>query len=211
MNRRDLADRRAFDLKVLSDMRCDTFDFEAYRTGADLDSRRARVTDPSAGADVTHYRWIYRIRTHISKTSFSSVTEIGVSTDVTDYPRQPPGTWVISDDMPWSPHFRKGSPVCIGSEIWGPRDGHIVLGELAIHIAHMLNWDEIGRGPGYVGWNPAAIEHHRDFYGGKPINPGLAYPVLPAWLSGKQEPQPGFQVVNVNQEKRPEPGFQVHQ
>lgn len=204
-----LEDRRAFDLRVLSEMRCGTFDFEAYRTLADLQARRGRVTDPSAGAHVTHYRWIYRIRTHISKNKFSPKTEIGVNTDVTDYPRQEPGTWIISADVPWSPHFMKGAPVCIGPEIWSMRDGYITLGELAIHIAHMLNWDEIGRGRGYVGWNPAAVKHHRDFYGGKPINPDLDYPVLPAWLTGEsQAPSPGFTVVD--REARQDPGFRVH-
>lgn len=214
MNRQELAQRRIFDLRVLTDMRCGTFDFEAYRTSADLSARRDRVTDPSAGAGVTHYRWIFHIRTHISKTTFSPTTEIGVNTDVADYPRQPPGTWIISDDVPWSPHFRKNSPVCIGEEIWSPREGHITLGELAVHIAHMLNWDEVGRGPGYFGWNRAAVEHHRDFYGGKPIDPSVAYPVLPGWLSGDQEPAGGFTVVNQGRRPAPapdpDPGFRVH-
>lgn len=209
MNRRELADRRAFDLRVLSDMRCETFDFEAYRTRPDLTARRSKVTDPAAGADVTHYRWIFRIPTPVSKDRFAPVTEIGVNTDVTDYPRNPPGTEILSSHVPWSPHFKNNAPVCIGPEIWGPRDGHIVLGELAVHIAHLLNWDEVGRGPGYVGWNAAAIEHHKKFYGGRPIDPNIRYPVLPAWLFGEEEPVPTFEIVDPG--RREEPGFRVHQ
>lgn len=189
-------------------MRCETFDFAAYRTGADLEARRGEVTDPSKGADVTHYRWIYHIRTHISRDEFAPTTEIGVNTDVADYPRREPGTWIISAHVPWSPHFLKNTPVCIGSEIWSTKDGHIVLGELAIHIAHMLNWDEIGRGPDYGGFNRPAADHHRNFYGGRPIDPNVAYPVLPAWLSGDQEPQPGFTIVGRGSDQSP--GFQVH-
>ena len=208
MNRQELADRRAFDLRVLNDMRCPTFDFEAYRTKADLTARRSRVTDPQAGATVTKYRWVFRIRTHISKDKFAPVTEIGVNTDVADYPRKPPGTEILSSHVPWSPHFMKNAPVCIGDEIWGPRQGYIALGELAIHIAHLLNWDEVGRGPGYVGWNAAAIAHHKKFYQGRPIDPSVTYPVLPAWLAGNQQSGQSFQIINPG--RRQDPGFQVH-
>lgn len=209
MNRqRELADRRAFDLRVLSDMRCGTFDFEAYRSSSDLETRRHRVKDREAGADVAYYRWIFHIRTHIERTKFANVTEIGVNTDSTDYPRIAPAVWVLSKDVPWSPHFMKNTPVCIGSEIWGSRGGYITLGELVIHVARMLNWDESGRGPDYSGYNRDAARHHAKAYNGKPINPKVRYPVLPAWLSGAGPSQPGFQVVSPGQ--RPDPGFRAH-
>jgi hypothetical protein len=208
MNQRELADRRAFDLRVLSDMRCAAFDFEAYRTGADLGQRVRAVTNAADGATVTKYRWIFRVRTHISRDAFAPVTEIGVNTDVTDYPRKPPGTWILSPHVPWSPHFMRNAPVCIGAELWAPTGGHITLGDLAINIAHLLNWDERGRGPGYVGWNPAAVEHHKKFYRGGPIDPGLSYPVLPSWLTGKQQADPSFQVVTRSGQR--DPGFRVH-
>lgn len=208
VNPRELADRRAFDLRVLTDMRCPVFDFEAYRTMADLERRRPVAADPAAGAAVTKYRWIFRIRTHVSRDQFAAQTEIGVNTDVADYPRQPPGTWILSSHVPWSPHFMRNAPVCIGPELWAPAGGHSTLGELAIHIAHLLNWDETGRGPGYAGWRPAAAEHHRRFYGGNPIDPGLRYPVLPDWLTGGPVSQPSFQAVR--QGRGADPGFQVH-
>lgn len=198
MKQRDLAERRAFDLRVLSDMRCTTFDFESYRTMNDLNKRQRMVTDPDAGAVVTKYRWIFRVRTHISRDKFAPVTEIGVNTDVADYPRNPPGTWILSSHVPWSPHFMANAPVCIGEELWAPTGGHITLGELAINIAHLLNWDEKGRGPGYKGWNGAAIAHHQEFYGGRPIEPDLSYPVLPAWLTGDQPAEPTFTVLGRN-------------
>src|ERR1700677_221375 len=105
MNRQEIADRRVFDLRVLSDMRCEAFDFEAYRTATDLERRQSRVADPGAGQDVTRYRWIFRVRTHVSRNKFEPVTEIGVNTDVADYPRKPPLTWILSSHVPWSPHF----------------------------------------------------------------------------------------------------------
>lgn len=207
MNSRDLAARRVFDLRVLTDMRCQAFDFEAYRTMADLECRQSMVTDPAAGATVTKYRWIFRIRTHVSRNQFAAQTEIGVNTDVGDYPRHQPATWILSRHVPWSPHFMRGAPVCIGPELW-PRDGHITLGELAINVAHLLNWDEAGRGAGYVGYNGEAVEHHRRHYRGGPIDPQLKYPVLPAWLAGEQPAEPPFQIVGAG--NLPNPGFRVH-
>lgn len=204
MNRQELAERRVFDLRVLSDMRCATFDFEAYRSMSDLEHRRSPVTDPAAGATVTKYRWIFRIKTHISRTRFAPLTEIGVNTDVADYPRKPPGTWIASSHVPWSPHFMKNAPVCIGPELWAPTGGYITLGDLAINIAHLLNWDEKGRGPGYVGWNGDAVAYHQAAYKGRPLDPGLSYPVLPGWLSGDPVSPPSFQVV-----RQAEPGFRI--
>jgi hypothetical protein len=207
MNQRELAQRRAFDFRVLTGMRSRAFDFEAYRTMADLERRLRPVTDPAEGSAVSKYRWLFRVRTHISRTEFAPETEIGVNTDVTDYPYSPPHTWILSSHVPWSPHFMRNAPVCIGFELWAPTAGHITLGELAINIAHLLNWDEKGRGPGYSGWNRAAIEHHRTFYRGRPIDPGLRYPVLPSWLSGEQAAEPGFQVMG--EAGVADPGFQV--
>lgn len=206
MNRQQLARRREFDLRVLTDMRCATFDFEAYRTGADLAAHRSPVTDVKNGAAAVKYRWIFRIKTHISKHEFAPVTEISVDTDVKDYPREPPGTAILSSHVPWSPHFLRGAPVCVGRELWDARRGKITLGELAINIAHMLNWDEPGRGPGYQGYNSAAVKYHQNHYGGRPIDPGLVYPVLPAWLAGEQAPAPAFQIVG---NPGPDPGFRV--
>jgi hypothetical protein len=196
MNRQELAERRNFDFRVLRDMRCESFDFEAYRTVEDLRQRRRMVTTPEEAATATKYRWIFRIRTHVSEESFAQQTEIGVNTDVSDYPLKPPGTWIISDRAPWSPHFMKNAPVCIGWELWEPTEGHVTLGDLVIHIAHLLNWDEIGRGPGYVGWNRDAIIFHRKIYNGGPIDPSLQYPALPSWLSGDGNADaPAFQIV----------------
>jgi len=199
--------RRVFDLRVLTAMRCATFDFEAYRSIADLERRQSRVTDPAAGATVTKYRWIFRIPTHISRDHFAPETELFVNTDVPDYPREPPDIWILSNHVPWSPHFRRNAPVCIAPELWVPTGGHITLGDLAIHIAHLLNWHEEGRGRDYVGWNPAAIEHHWKRYHGRPINPDLRYPSLPRWLAGERPAKSSFQ--NMNPAARPDPGFRI--
>lgn len=180
----DLAARRRFDFKVLTDMRGPVFDFSAYRSTEDLDRRRNAITSESAADGASKYVFRLKVRTHVSATAFSNETEIGIDTDVADYPRKPPNTWVISPQIPWSPHFKRGAPVCLGGELWQLTEGHITLGHLVIHIARLLNWDEKGRGQGYVGWNAQAIAHHQKAYKGQPIDPGLVYPPLPRWLSG---------------------------
>lgn len=192
----ELAARRRFDFSVLADMRCEVFDFMAHANIADLNDRRRAVTSVDEASRVSKYRLTFRIPTLIGPGRFGASTEIGVNTDVVDYPINEPGTWVISPDVPWSPHFRGGSPVCLGNEAWRDHKGHITLGHLVLHLARLLNWDEKGRGPGYVGWNGAAIEYHRKHYRGHPLNPQIKYPALPGWLSGTPEaPSDGFEII----------------
>jgi hypothetical protein len=183
MNERDLGERRAFDFRILNDMRCESFDFEAYRTTADLEQRRRPVVDSADGSTAAKYCWIFKVKTPISRDQFAAETEIGVDTDAIGYPFHPPQTWVMSGHVPWSPHFMINAPICIGPELWRPMGGAMMLGELVINLAHLLNWDTNDCGPGYVGWNGAAVEHHRNFYGGRPIDPHLVYPALPSWLA----------------------------
>lgn len=195
MNAQELADRRRFDYSVLMEMVCPAFGCEAYRDGDHLDRRAHQITDGVDAAEASTFRFTFNIPTLIGPGRFTPRTEIGVSTAVTDYPRHEPRTWVISKDVPWSPHFKSGAPVCIGPEFWRPRGGHVTLGELAIHLARLLNWDEKGRGSGYVGWNPAAISYHQQQYGGVALNPRIVYPRLPGWIHGTSPSECEFSIV----------------
>jgi hypothetical protein len=205
MRGRELADRLSFDYRILNDMRCSTFDFEAYRTSWDLDERVNAVPPDGAISTVRKYRFILRIPTLVSADTFELVTEIGVDVDVADYPERQPNTYLLSRHVPWSPHFRSGYPVCIGSEFWDDRKGHIVLGELVIHLQRLLNWDEKGRGPGYAGWNADAIRHHREVLHGRPLHDDVVYAQLPGWLGGA-EPDLLF---DVRERTTPVSGFEV--
>lgn len=188
--------RRRFDFSVVSGMRCPVFDFQAYATVDDLTARRRPITGEQGADRASKYHFTFRVPTLVGPGRFSQQTEIGVNTDVVDYPVKEPSTWVISPDVPWSPHFLRGAPVCLGHEAWRDRKGHVTLGHLVLHLARLLNWDEPGRGPGYVGWNGAAIEYHRRHHAGKPLDPSIAYPTFPGWLSGIPDtPQPQFEIV----------------
>jgi hypothetical protein len=181
MNLRDLRARRNLDLRVLSDMRCSTFDFEAYRTITDLEQCRRQVTDREA-TNVSKYRFVFNILTPVGPGSLSARTEVGIDSDAPDYPYRPPQTWILSERVPWSPFFMAGAPLYIDSGLWSVRGEQNTLGHLALHICHLLNWDQQDLGTGYAGWNAAAIKYHQDAYGGQPINADLSYPVLPTWL-----------------------------
>ena len=206
----ELIERRAFEFDVVTDMPSDCFEFEAYRNTQDLLRRQRRVTDQSRGGDVSTYVFILRVPTLSGPGSFASETVISVDTNVTDYPDHEPRTSVLSDPIPWSPHFLKGAPVCIGPEYWRPRSGHVTLGHLAIHLCRLLNWDEKGRGPGYSGWNRAAIEYHRQHYGNASLNADLVYPILPAWVSGRDDGDDSFEVKTPGSDAPPpDDGFKV--
>jgi hypothetical protein len=189
----ELQARRNLDLRVLSDMRGDVFDFEAYATITDLEQRRRRVRDLHA-INASKYRFIFNILTFTGPDSFSSHTEVGVDTDVPDYPYQAPRTWLLSKPLPWSPSFMEGAPVYIGRGLWSVRGEHNTLGHLALHICYLLNWDQRSLSAGYADWNAAAINHHEDVYGSRPINPDLNYPILPTWLSAPAPLHYSFQI-----------------
>jgi hypothetical protein len=197
MRPRELAERRRFDFRVVSEMRNSVFDFQAYRTPSDLERDRSRITRVEDATAASKYKMTLRIPTLIGPGKLCRETLFGVDLDVADYPMTEPGTWVISKPIPWSPHFREGSPICIGHEFWLGRKGHVTLGDLVEHIARMLNWDEKGRGPGYRGFNGDAIDYHKEHYHGRALDSQITYPTPPAWLFGMRgEPAAAFEIVH---------------
>ena len=195
MRPKELAQRRQFDFRVVSDMRSPVFHFQAYRTTADLAADRNGITTAQEAAAAGKYKMTLRVPTLVGPGKMSEETVFGVDLDVADYPLTEPATWVISRPIPWSPHFAEGRPICIGAEFWLARKGHVTLGHLVEHVARMLNWDEKGRGPGYRGWNGEAIDYHRKHYRGGSLNPKLVYPALPAWIYGAEDEPASFEII----------------
>jgi hypothetical protein len=83
----------------------------------------------------------------------------------------------------------------------------MLLGELIVHIAKLLNFDEVARGGGYVGYNGEAIEYWKTDLEYLPITPNLPYPELPHdmlfTLPAAPEPTTPFKRKSVT-------GFAVH-
>jgi hypothetical protein len=172
--------------------RCDLLQLEAYGSVSDLRARTRQITDATHGHGATHYLAIYDpLKTLCGPGEF--VDEVRIHVDVHangNYPFSPPASWVISNPMPWSPHFKQGAVICIG-DLWDP-NGETLLGHLIRHLARLLNWDEQARGGGYVGWNGQAIAWHRKHYGNMPLTQGLAYPELPSDVVYGVKAEPEF-------------------
>ena len=64
----------------------------------------------------------------------------------------------------------------------------MLLGQLMVHVAKLLNFDEIPRTDNYGGYNREAAEYWRSELHRQPINPQLVYPPLPAEISSVPDP-----------------------
>lgn len=178
----ELRKRYAFDYRVVRELDGPIITVHAYRSTADLEADRYRITSTDDGGLATRYRIDYHVRTLIGRNVWQETTSVGFDLSVDDYPTREPANWIISHDVPYSPHFRKGSPVCTG-ELWGERQGHVLFAHLVLHVARLLNWDEVARGGGYSGWNGDAIRYHQEHFAGRPLDPSLRLPALPAHVT----------------------------
>ena len=185
--------RLGFDFLACTEMarRSNLLTLEAYASPGDLRARKHAITDPANGHRAVHYLAIYHpLKTLRGAGQFMDSTTIHIDVLANaNYPFSPPASWVIGP-MPWSPHFKQGTVICIG-DLWDVR-GTTLLAHLVRHHARLLNWDERARGGGYVGWNGEAIAWHRKHYGDRPLTDGLVYPELPTEVVYGVESTPMF-------------------
>lgn len=184
----DLRARLHLDYRVVSRMRSPLMQVAAYRNVDDLRKRRSPITSEHEGHLATHYFVDYHLRTLVGRDVFSDHTSVRIDLhENNNYPFSVPGCYVESR-MPWSPHFVRGRPICLG-EIWIQARGAMLLGHLLVHIAKLLNFDEVAREPGYVGYNGEAIEYWKRVLGYQPITKNLPYPELPPEFVHTAQPQ----------------------
>jgi ubiquitin-protein ligase len=93
-----------------------------------------------------------------------------------NYPYSSPLVYAISRPVPWSPHFGSNGAICLGSG-WEAARGKMLLAQLIIHVAKLLNFDEPSHG---AHLNPGAYAFWQRHCKGRPINPELVYPSLPS-------------------------------
>lgn len=178
-----IKERLRLDYLICQKMFGSLFSGKAYRTTQDLELQRNPILSAEEGHLAKKYRIDFHVRTLIGPGEFTDLITIGIDLDVQNYPFEEPISWLISKPIPFSPHFRKGAPICIG-EIWQFSEGEMLLGQLLVYIAKLLNWEPETRQEGYIGWNEEAAAYHQKIYKGSPLTKGLVYPLLPSKISG---------------------------
>lgn len=175
----DIQSRLRLDFQVVSLMSSPLMRVQGFRDVDDLNAARNPILTVDEGHLAIHYRVDYHLRTLISAGQYSGLTTVHFDLFANNnYPLTEPSCFVIDTPMPWSPHFWSGYPICIG-DIWEQGEGTMLLGQLFIHIAKLLNFDEPAHAPGYEGYNGEAIEYWETTLKRQPITPGLIYPQLP--------------------------------
>jgi hypothetical protein len=176
-----LKSRLKMDYQVVMRMKTPLINVTAYRNADDLEKRRNPIVSEDQGHLATHYIVDYRIKTLIGPDEYTDRTSVKFDLLANgNYPYSWPGCFVISSRLPWTPHFRHNTPICIDHDMWGDSKGKMLLGELVVHVAKLLNFDEIPRSANYGGFNPAAAEYWRTKLNKQPITRNLPYPPLPA-------------------------------
>jgi hypothetical protein len=175
-----LKTRLKMDYQIVTKMRDPLMSVTTYRNDADLEKRRNPIVSEDEGHLATHYLVTYYIRTLVGKDDYSEKTSVKFDLFANgNYPYTWPGCWVTSSRMPWTPHFKEGVPICIDHDLWEGYEGNMLLGQLFVHVAKLLNFDEIPRSENYGGLNPPAAAYWREVLDRKPITPNFPYPPLP--------------------------------
>lgn len=209
----DLRSRLKFDYQVVTQMHSPMMEVEAYRNIDDLLAQQNAIDSEEEGYLATHYRVDYRIRTLIERGLYSNKTTVRFDLFANNnYPFSEPGCFVIDSPIPWSPHFLdEHHSICIGP-IWEEANGSMLLGELMVHVAKLLNFDEPEYAePGYGGWNPEAIEYWVTELDRQPLTKNLIYPPLPELVHPVPEPakQPAGIFVRKKVSGAPSPAIRI--
>lgn len=180
--------RLKFDYQVVTKMRSPLLNIAAYRSASDLERRSNPIVTEDEAGQATHYLVVYHMRTLVGPDRYSDKTSIKFDLLANgNYPFSRPACYVVSSETPWTPHFREKLPVCIDHDMWEDAKGKLLLGHLFVHVAKLLNFDEIPRTEDYNGYTPEAAHYWRTKLNRRPLDPGLVYPVLPSEISQKPE------------------------
>lgn len=189
----ELKSRLLLDYRVTARMHSPLMQVAAYRSFDDLRKRRNPISSEAEGHLATHYLVNYSVKTLTGPGVYSDRTNVRVDLLANNnYPYSDPSCWAFESKLPWSPHFRKSDGwICLG-EVWEQSEGAMLLGELLVHIAKLLNFDEAPRGNGYKGYSREAIEYWKNVLGYAPITRNFPYPPLPVDLlyTGPFKPEP---------------------
>jgi len=158
---------------------------EAYRNLDDLEAQRNKITSLQEGHLAGHYRVKYNLKTLVGPGRYSPSTTVRFDLFAdNDYPENEPPCFVIDSELPWSPHFHPHLSICTG-DIWIEADGNMLLGELMVHVAKLLNFDEPPNPNIEHGYQPDAARYWVNELKRQPISK-LVYPQLPQRVRGRE-------------------------
>jgi len=178
--------RLRFDYRVATQMRTPVMSVTAYRNVDDLVARRNPVVSDDEGHEATQYLVDYYMKTLVGEGRYSNKTSVKFDLLANgNYPYTPPACFVISEPIPWTPHFTENRPICTDDDLWIDAKGRMLLGHWLVHVAKLLNFDEIPRTENYGGYTPDAARYWREHFNRQPLTPNFPYPPLPAWASSK--------------------------
>lgn len=174
----ELRSRLSFDYQTVMLMSCPLMMVEPYRNLDDLLARRNMIASPDDGHLAVHYRVKYNLKTLVGPGRYSNSTTVRFDLFAdNNYPESEPPCLVIESELPWSPHFDENRAVCTG-RIWEEADGRMLLGELMVHVAKLLNFDEPPLDTIDYGYQPDAARYWVNELHRQPIAK-VVYPHLP--------------------------------
>lgn len=180
----ELRSRLAFDYRTLAGLsREATGKIEAYASISGI-GRQSRLSaeageDGLATAYLVEYRFTHLIgrgRTHASATAVFDLQSGG------NYPFTSPGAAFISRPVPWTPHVHPASGIICLGDGWANAAGHMLLGQLVVHVMRLMNFDE-PRTWADAHWNASADAYWHAELGRRPFLPDLRYPRLPVEIT----------------------------
>lgn len=180
LTQEQLRTRLKMDYQLVVKMRSPLMTITAYRNADDLEKRRNPIVSEEEGHLATHYLVDYYIRTLAGPDEYSDKTSVKFDLLANgNYPYTIPVCYVTSSRLPWTPHFKAGNiPICTDHDMWEAAKGRLSLAHWVIHVAKLLNFDEIPRAENYGGFNPEAARYWREKLKKQPLTP-LEYPPLP--------------------------------
>jgi hypothetical protein len=190
----NLTSRLLLDYRVATRMHTPLMQVAAYGTYEDLRRRRNPITSEDEGHLATHYLLDYLVKTLVGPGVYSERTSVRIDLMANNnYPYSEPSCWAFESKIPWSPHFRKSDGwICLGEQ-WADAGGKMLLGQLLVHVAKLLNFDEAPRESWYRGYSREAIDYWKNVLEYQPITKNFPYPPLPADLlyasPAKSEPK----------------------
>src|SRR5579871_2381816 len=136
----ELQSRLRFDWAIAQKMNGPLVHIQAFKGLADLKRRKKPITKEEDGHRACAYLVEYRIRSLVGEGQYHGCFEVSIDLlSGGDYPFSQPSCTVISQPIPWSPHFLPDhGAICLG-ELWTQAQGAMTLGHLIVHIAKLLN------------------------------------------------------------------------